>query len=80
MKIDLSQNAPVEIFPFVTAIHREVVLRHHDGESQDVEMTPDEADQVADLLRQAAARARDLPQSTAEEDETVPRPLVDSSR
>lgn len=65
MKITLSQNAPVEIFPFVTPLHREVVLRHHDGESQDIEMTPDEADQVADLIRRAAARAR----SAARDDE-----------
>lgn len=56
--IHLSGNAPLEIFPFVTTLHREVVLRHHDDESQDIELTPDEADHVADLLREAAARAR----------------------
>jgi hypothetical protein len=56
--VQLSGNAALEIFPFVTIFHREVVLRHLDGESQDIEMTPDEADQVADRLRAAAARAR----------------------
>lgn len=56
--IRLSGNAPIEIFSFVTSLHREVVLRHHDGESQDIELTPDEADQVADQLRAAAATAR----------------------
>jgi hypothetical protein len=58
MKIQLSGNAPVEIFPFVTPIHRQVVLRHCDDESQDIELTPDEADAVADLLKKAAASAR----------------------
>ena len=56
--IQLSQNAPLEIFPFVTLFHREVVLRHKDDESQDIELTPDEADQVANMLRTAAAAAR----------------------
>ena len=56
--IALSQNAPLEIFPFVTLFHREVVLRHKDDESQDIEMTPDEADQIADMLRAAAQAAR----------------------
>ena len=56
--IRLSGNAPIEVFPFVTLFHREVVLRHHDDESQDIELTPDEADQVADMLRAAAAVAR----------------------
>lgn len=56
--VHLSQNAPLEIFPFVTLFHREVVLRHKDDESQDIEMTPDEADHVAGLLRAAAAAAR----------------------
>lgn len=56
--IQLSGNAPLEIFPFVTLFHREVVLRHKDDESQDIEMTPDEADEVAELLWTAAAQAR----------------------
>ena len=56
--IQLSGNAPLEIFPFVTLFHREVVLRHKDDESQDIELTPDEADQVADMLRAAATAAR----------------------
>jgi hypothetical protein len=56
--IQLSGNAPLEIFPFVTPLHCEVVLRHKDDESQDIEMTPDEADHVADRLRVAAAAAR----------------------
>lgn len=56
--VHLSGNAPLEIFPFVTLFHREVVLRHHDDESQDIEMTPDEADQVADMIRAAATAAR----------------------
>lgn len=58
MKVTLSGNAPLEVFPFVTTIHREVVLRHLDDESQDIEMTPDEADTVAAMLREAAARVR----------------------
>jgi hypothetical protein len=58
VKIELSGNAPIEVFPFVTVLHREVVLRHHDGESQDIELTPDEADRVADMIRAAAAAAR----------------------
>lgn len=57
--VHLSQNAPLEIFPFVTLFHREVVLRHKDDESQDIEMTPDEADHVAGLLHAAAAAARE---------------------
>jgi len=56
--VHLSGNVPLEIFPFVTLFHREVVLRHKDDESQDIEMTPDEADHVADRLRAAAAAAR----------------------
>jgi hypothetical protein len=44
--------------PFFTIFHREVVLRHHDNESQDIEMTPDEADVLAERLRRAAAIAR----------------------
>lgn len=56
--VHLSGNAPIEVFPFVTIFHREVVLRHHDGESQDIELTPDEADAVAELLKKAAALAR----------------------
>lgn len=47
-----------EIFPFVTVLHREVVLRPKDGQSEDIEMTPDEADRVAYLLRAAAESAR----------------------
>lgn len=58
MKIQLSQNAPVEVFPFVTSLHREVVLRHLDDESQDIEMTPDEADEVANAIRTASVMAR----------------------
>lgn len=58
MKIELTGCAPVEVFPFVTTLHREVVLRHLDGEAQDIEMTPDEADEIADHLRHAAALAR----------------------
>jgi len=46
----------LEIFPFVTALHREVVLRPKDGKSQDVEMTPDEADRVATILVVATAK------------------------
>lgn len=48
-----SQGMP-EIFPFVTLLHREVVLRHKDGGSQDIEMTPIEAGCVATVLREAA--------------------------
>jgi len=58
VKIQLSQNAPVEIFPFVSIFHREIVLRHCDGESQDIELTPDEADAVAAMLIDAAAKVR----------------------
>lgn len=57
--IRLSGNAPVTVFPFFTVFHNEVILRHEDDESQDVEMTPDEADQVADMLKAAAAHARE---------------------
>lgn len=57
-EIHLEGNAPIEVFPFVTIFHREVVLRHHDGESQDIELTPDEADMLADRLRAAAATTR----------------------
>jgi hypothetical protein len=56
----LSGNAPIEIFPFVTSLHCEVVLRHLDEESQDIELTPDEADTIADLLKAAAQRSREL--------------------
>jgi hypothetical protein len=56
----LSGNAPIEIFPFVTSLHCEVVLRHLDEESQDIELTPDEADTVADLLKAAAQHSREL--------------------
>jgi hypothetical protein len=58
MKFEPSGNAPIEVFPFVTSLHREVVLRHLDGTSQDIELTPDEADAVAAMLRDAATRAR----------------------
>jgi hypothetical protein len=43
-----------EIFPFVTALHCEVVLRPKDGKSEDIEMTPDEADRVAYISRLSA--------------------------
>lgn len=56
--LSLSQNAPVEIFPFVTYLHHEVIIRHLDGESQDIELTPDEADEFADRVKAAAALAR----------------------
>jgi hypothetical protein len=56
--IRLSGNAPIEVFPFITIFHHEIVLRHHDNESQDIEMSPDEADALADLLRKAAAIVR----------------------
>jgi hypothetical protein len=46
-----------EIFPFVTVLHREVVLRPKDGQSEDIEMTPDEADRVAYLELQRRAHA-----------------------
>lgn len=61
--IPLSGNAPLSIFALVTPLHREVILRHLDGESQDIEMTPDEADCVAMFLRQAAAKARNEPRT-----------------
>ena len=35
-----------------------MVLRHKDGESQDMMLTPVEADQIAEQLRAAAAAAR----------------------
>lgn len=57
-RIELAYNAPLAIFSFVTPCHREVVLRHCDNESQDIEMTPDEAERVAERLRAAAAEAR----------------------
>jgi hypothetical protein len=69
VKIDLSGNAPIEVFPFVTVMHCEVVLRHHDGESQDIELTPDEADHIADLLKAAATRAREEAAATSTEQE-----------
>jgi hypothetical protein len=62
MKVQLAGNAPIEIFPCVTILHREVVLRHLDGSSQDIELTPDEADRVAELLRRAAELAREAKQ------------------
>jgi len=46
-----------EIFPFVTLLHREVVLRPKDGKSQDIEMSPAEADHIACLLREVAGGA-----------------------
>lgn len=52
-------NAPIDVFPFFSLDTAEVILRHHD-DSQDIELTPDEADQLADMLRAAAAFARDL--------------------
>jgi hypothetical protein len=67
--VELSGNAPLEIFPFVSVMHCEVVLRHHDGESQDIELTPDEADRVAELLKAAAARAREETTATSTEQE-----------
>ena len=59
--IQLSGNADVEIFSSVVSLpsaEREVILRHKDGESQDIVLTPAEADQIADQLRDAAAAAR----------------------
>ena len=44
-----------EIFPFVTPLHREVVLRPRGGKLQDIEMTPDEANCVAHVLRTVGA-------------------------
>lgn len=48
-----------EIFPFVTVLHCEVVLRSKEGQSEDIEMTPDEADRVASLLRATVKGALD---------------------
>lgn len=64
-KIELSGNAPVTVFPFVTSFHNEVILRHEDDESQDIEMTPDEADAIADMLRAAATHVREQAQKGA---------------
>jgi hypothetical protein len=58
VKIALRGNASLELFEFVTLFHREVVLRHLDGTSQDIEMSPDEAEEVAYALLGAAVRAR----------------------
>lgn len=51
-------NAPLHVFAFVTSMHCNVTIRHQDGESQDIELTPDEADQLANILRATAAEAR----------------------
>lgn len=57
---ELEGNASITVFPFFTVMHYEVILRHEDGISEDIEMTPDEADRIADMLRAAAQHARDL--------------------
>lgn len=62
MKVQLAGNAPIEIFPVVTIMHRKIVLRQRDNESQDIELTPDEADRVAELLKRAATLAREAKQ------------------
>ena len=56
--IHLSADEPIHVFPFVTLFHCEVVMRRHDDASQDIKMTPDEADHVANVLKIAAAVAR----------------------
>lgn len=56
--IQLSGNAPLEIFLRATSLHRQVVLQHKDGESQDLVLSPDEAGRCADQLCAAAAAAR----------------------
>lgn len=56
--LNLEGNAPVEVFPFVSMGHQEVVIRHLDGESQDIELTPDEAEHFAAVVIEAARRAR----------------------
>jgi hypothetical protein len=56
--IQLSGNAPLEIFLLATSLGRQVVIQHKDGASQDIVLTPDEADHCADQLCAAAAGAR----------------------
>jgi hypothetical protein len=58
VRIVLSGNAPIEVFPFVDALHREVIIRHEDNTSEDIEMTLDEAERVAQTILQAVAVAR----------------------
>lgn len=59
-RLKLSQNTFVAVFPFFTVDHFEVILRHGDEEFQSIEMTPDEADQLAVKLRAAARCVRQL--------------------
>lgn len=58
MKVLLKDNADLEIFPFVTQLHNEVVIRHLDGESQDIEMCLEEAEEVAHTILTAVAQAK----------------------
>jgi len=59
--LQLSGNADVEVVSAIVSSppgERRIILRHKDGESQDLVLTPIEADQVANQLRSAAASAR----------------------
>lgn len=48
------QNAPIEVFPFITSLHREVIIRHLDDESQNIELSPHEALELAEVIRVTA--------------------------
>jgi hypothetical protein len=60
MILKLCGNADIEVFPFKTFNNPEVILRHLDNESQDIELTPDEAEVLAAALSATAAAVRKL--------------------
>lgn len=47
-------NAPIEVFAYAG----EVIVRHLDGESQDIELSPEEAQQLSLLINLHAGEAR----------------------
>jgi hypothetical protein len=59
MKFNLSTNCDVEVYARVDLRREVVVICHHDGDSNDIEVTPDEADAIADAIKAAAKTARE---------------------
>ncbi len=57
-----NSDIPVIIFIFFTVDHYEIIFRNKDDKSQ-LELNPDEADLVADMLKSAAKHVRELNKS-----------------
>lgn len=51
-------NAPIEVFAFRSSLSPCVIVRHHDGTSQDIELSADEAELIGSILMREAQALR----------------------